>query len=87
MKQTILVFCLLFSGTTFLGGTADAQFTKNAICPVMANEPTKEKYYVDYRGERIYLCCQNCVKAFKKNPEKYWAKVQNMAASNSREET
>ena len=48
-----------------------AQMHRNAACPVMPGERTKEKFYLDYQGERIYFCCKGCVKSFKKNPKKY----------------
>lgn len=58
----------------FVGGSyalARAQALTNLTCPVMPGERTKEKFFVDYQGKRIYLCCRNCVIAFKKRPEKY----------------
>ncbi len=50
---------------------AAAKAPLKATCPVMPGERVKEKFYVDHAGERIYLCCRNCVKAFKRNPSKY----------------
>ena len=44
---------------------------KGTICPVMPGEQAKEKFYVNYQGRRIHLCCRNCVKAFKRNPTGY----------------
>ena len=40
-------------------------------CPVMPGHAAKEKFFVDYQGKRIHLCCRSCVKAFKKHPERY----------------
>ena len=37
----------------------------------MPGERVKEKFYVDYQGKRIYLCCRHCVIKFKRQPEKY----------------
>ena len=48
-----------------------AQSAPKGTCPVMPGSRINPKFYVDYRGERIYLCCKACVKAFKKHPEKY----------------
>ncbi len=66
-------FKLLFIATFLMMGavSAHAQFNKNATCPVMPGTAVKEKFYVNYQGERVYLCCRACVKAFKKHPEKY----------------
>ena len=77
MKRIIFSICLsalIISSAPFL---ARAQFVKNATCPVMSGERIKEKFYVDYQGERIYLCCRNCVKAFKRHPEKYLVRLKN----------
>ncbi len=41
------------------------------MCPVMPGHRVKEKFYADYHGKRIYLCCRACEKSFKKNPERY----------------
>lgn len=40
------------------------------ICPVM-NEAINKKYFVDFEGKRIYLCCGSCVKTVKKDPARY----------------
>ncbi len=40
------------------------------LCPVMG-EPIDPKIYGRYKGQRVYLCCSECVDAFKKDPEKY----------------
>jgi len=44
------------------------------LCPVMG-QPIDENIYVDYKGRRVYFCCQACVKAFNKEPEKYIKKL------------
>jgi YHS domain-containing protein len=44
------------------------------ICPVMGN-PIDPNIYVDYNGRRIYFCCNMCPETFKKDPEKYIAKL------------
>lgn len=46
------------------------------MCPVMEGERINERLYVDYKGFRIYVCCGPCVKAVKKNPEKYLRKLE-----------
>jgi YHS domain-containing protein len=52
-------------------GLAQGGIEKGQTCLVMPGRPVKEKFFVDYNGKRTYLCCASCVKAFKKNPEKY----------------
>lgn len=46
-------------------------------CPVMGNAITKE-LYADYKGQRVYFCCQGCVEPFNKEPEKYIKKLKEM---------
>ena len=48
-----------------------AQPLPQMTCPVMPGEKVKGKFYANYHGQRIYLCCRNCVKAFKRHPERY----------------
>lgn len=43
-------------------------------CPVM-DLPINEDIYVDYKGRRIYFCCEGCDDKFLENPEKYLAKL------------
>ena len=45
------------------------------ICPVMGNKINK-KLYVDYNGKRLYVCCRGCIRAVKKNPEKWFKKAE-----------
>ena len=81
MKRIIFSICLsilIIGSAPFL---ANAQFMKNAMCPVMPGERVREKFYVDYQGERIYLCCRNCVKAFKRHPEKYLSRLKGQEVS------
>ncbi len=56
---------------------AEASLPKNPTCPVMLGEKTKDKFFEDYQGRRVYFCCRVCEKKFKKNSEKY---IQNLAA-------
>jgi YHS domain-containing protein len=44
-------------------------------CPVM-NGKVDKKFFVDYKGKRIYFCCSGCVDEFKKDPEKYLKKME-----------
>lgn len=45
-------------------------------CPVMKAVINK-KMFSDYKGKRIYFCCQSCIDEFKKNPEKYISQLEN----------
>ena len=45
-------------------------------CPVMGGEINKE-IHTDYKGKRIYFCCEPCVDMFLKVPEKYSKKLES----------
>ena len=46
-------------------------------CFIMKKRKVKEKYAVDYRDAKLFLCCKSCVKRFGKTPEKYEAKANH----------
>jgi YHS domain-containing protein len=75
-KLYAIIVILLAAGFFIVGlpagNAAAAQKTIKAqtICPVMG-DPINKKYYADYKGHRIYFCCNGCPEEFKKNPEKY----------------
>lgn len=69
-----LVGLCLFVLLTF-AGTALAE--PQTTCPVMGGKINKE-IYVDYQGQRIYFCCEACPPEFKKDPEKYLAKLKDL---------
>lgn len=62
-----------------LPGHAQMDRGLKATCPVMQGERVSKKFYVDHEGERIYLCCRPCIRAFKRNPEKYMAILEKEA--------
>jgi YHS domain-containing protein len=47
----------------------------NTKCPV-TGEDIDPKMTVVYEGKTIAFCCDDCVKAFKKNPDKYLENVK-----------
>ena len=42
-------------------------------CPV-SGKPVNKSIFTEYRGERVYFCCNGCKSAFEGNPEKYLRK-------------
>lgn len=40
----------------------------NTECPV-SHEPVNKALFVEYRGRKVYFCCENCVEKFKKDHE------------------
>jgi YHS domain-containing protein len=49
-------------------------------CPVMGSKIDKS-LYVDVKGKRVYVCCQECVQAVKANPDKYLDKMASEGIS------
>ena len=45
-------------------------------CPVMGGKINKD-IYTDYKGERVYFCCEGCIPEFQKDPAKYVQKLEN----------
>ncbi len=43
----------------------------NKMCPVMPEDEVTKKYFVMYKGDKIGLCCKDCIKDFNEDPEKY----------------
>lgn len=41
------------------------------MCPVLPDKPARTDYFVDYEGERVYLCCKSCEAKFLQDPQKY----------------
>jgi len=75
--QKVKWLLLALALTGFLAGpvlAADAP-KPQAICPVLGGNVDKG-VYTDYKGQRIYFCCQGCIADFQKNPEKYLQKMK-----------
>ena len=69
MKKVLAVTTmLLFAFSVALFG-ADME-KKQTLCPVKGKKVNASKV-VEHEGYKIYVCCNGCVKAFKKNPKKY----------------
>ncbi len=80
-KKKFLALCILMlSIIAGFSGAVLAAEQHNTICPVMTGERTKDKFYVDWNGRKIYMCCRSCVRKFKKNPEKYLKNLERADA-------
>jgi len=53
-------------------------FTHQTKCPV-SGKPIDPEHFVEYKGQKVYLCCPNCPKAFEADPEKFVAKLPQFA--------
>jgi YHS domain-containing protein len=51
--------------------TVVATVTEQTKCPVLPNNPIDKNVFVEYKGKKVYFCCENCKAEFNKEPEKY----------------
>ena len=60
--------------------TSSVDAITNDMCPVMTDELTDPDIWVEYKGRRVYFCCQKCKRQFKADPEKYVVNLASFAA-------
>jgi YHS domain-containing protein len=66
---------LLIAANGFSAAESDAKKEFKATCPV-SGRPAIETASVELKdGTSVYFCCENCPKAFEKNPKKFALKV------------
>jgi YHS domain-containing protein/uncharacterized membrane protein len=74
---------LVVLGLLWLAGAARAQDAAPAdagpppgtMCIVMPEEEVDPEIWVEYKGRRIYMCCDKCVRKFKQDPERYMVQL------------
>ena len=72
MKRLAFIIALVLVFAADETVAANAQLlAKNMMCPVMIGEKAKDKFFIDYQDRRIYFCCRNCIKSFKRDPKRY----------------
>ncbi|HNW29929.1 MAG TPA: YHS domain-containing protein [Spirochaetota bacterium] len=79
MRKASIITAIIISLSLIITGViVEAKKTGKAqtICPVMG-DPINKKFFVDYKGYRVYFCCSSCPEEFKKNPEKYMKKLRD----------
>jgi YHS domain-containing protein len=77
MRKSILLVAglVVLLSPVFLALAADAPTGKpQTKCPVMGNDIDKS-VFVDQDGQRVYFCCAKCAEPFKKDPDKFFAKM------------
>jgi YHS domain-containing protein len=81
LGATAFAGCMSCCGSKAPGGppapaapTAAAAMKPQTMCPVMGAKINKA-IFVDYQGQRVYFCCNDCPAQFKADPEKYFAKI------------
>jgi YHS domain-containing protein len=81
MKRMKKIICILaiafFAAGSVLGAVQTVcAGTPQTKCPVLGN-PINKDVYADYEGKRVYFCCTECLKEFKKDPGKYVKKLED----------
>lgn len=59
-------------------GDIEKGFTMQNLCPVSGKAIVADKV-VEHEGKKVYFCCENCPKAFAKDPAKFLAKLPQFA--------
>jgi YHS domain-containing protein len=55
------------------------QAGEQTTCPVMEGQPINKAVFTEYKGKKVYFCCESCKPEFEKNPEKYLGKLPQFA--------
>ena len=55
-----------------------AGVAEQTTCPVMGGAIDKN-IFVEYKGKKVYFCCNGCPAAFQADPEKYVSKLPQFA--------
>lgn len=81
MRKILFVLFLTFCSMPFgfaqegaLPSSAEVIDIGNTICPISGRKANPKATAV-YQGKKYAFCCQDCVKKFKENPEKYLAQT------------
>jgi len=76
--KTVAIAGILLAGIFPLTAASNTQLklldVENKICPVSGDD-VSGKHYAAYEGKRYAFCCNQCIKKFNRNPEKYIANL------------
>lgn len=61
--------------TTTEAGDQVVASTEQTTCPVMEGSLINKDIFVEYKGKKVYFCCEGCDDAFLADPEKYVSKL------------
>ena len=59
--------------------TTAAASVEQTMCPVMDGNKINKNVFVEYKGKKVYFCCEDCKAKFLAEPEKYVAKLPQFA--------
>jgi len=51
--------------------TVEQTAVEQTTCPILPANPIDKNIFVEYKGKKVYFCCQGCVAKFNAEPEKY----------------
>ena len=57
------------------GISEDLKVPNQETCPVMGKKINKE-VFTDYKGKRVYFCCEGCIEKFKKSADEHMKKFE-----------
>lgn len=63
---------------------ADEAIGADVKCPV-SGRAAKQTVTAEFEGGTVYLCCQNCQKAFKKDPARFAAQARHQLVQTGQE--
>jgi YHS domain-containing protein len=73
MIRTAVAALVLFATSFVCADPPKAESKVQQFCPVMTKDEVdlKASKWVDYKGVKVYLCCDTCVTRFKRDPAAY----------------
>ena len=77
MRKTVfavLTPIVLMAGTAVMLAAEKPATTPQRACPV-TGKAVDRNIHIDFQGQRIYFCSAACPAEFRKDPEKYFAKI------------
>lgn len=83
-KHTLLIGVMVLAlsgGFAAAAAPGGAPNLSNTMCPVERDEAVETEVWVDYEGQRVYLCCKRCRKKFIEDPSAYVANLPQFAAA------
>lgn len=84
LTATSMICCV---AVLAIGAEEKAKEAPAPKCPVSGKPCKNLENYVTHNGGKVYLCCANCPKAFKANPDKFSAKAnQQLVATGQAKE-
>lgn len=74
---SIILLCAWFAAPVVITIDGFAAQGNQVLCPVRGGQINKN-VFADYQGKRIYFCCPPCIGDFRRNPDKYIKKLEDM---------